>query len=133
MADNFGVLGTSTATVIGTGTIYTCPANRAAKVKIMGIMQGAATSDVGVLVNNMEVARTGAFGSNNYVYTNGGAGLLVAPAAAKPTGTSAAATVQPAAPIYYLSAGQTIQYTINTANLLAANMQVVGIEVDLTL
>jgi hypothetical protein len=132
MADNFGVLGSSVATVLGTATVYTCPANRAAKVKIMGLWQGAATSDLGMMVNNVEVARTGAFGASNYVYTNGGAGLLTAPGAAKPTGASAAATAQPAAPIYYLSAGQTIQYTVNTANLLAANCQVVGIEVDLS-
>jgi hypothetical protein len=133
MADNFGVLGSSSATVIGTATVYTCPANKAAKVKIMGLWQGGANSVVTVLVNNMTVATSGAITAANYVYTNGGAGLLTAPGATLPTGQSAAATVQPAAPIYYLSAGNTIQYTVATLGLQAANCQVVGIEVDLTL
>jgi hypothetical protein len=80
----------------------------------------------------VNVASTGAMTAANYVYTNGGAGLLAAPGAAFPTGQSAAATTQPGAPIYYLSAGNTIQYIVTTANLQAANCQVVGIEVDLT-
>jgi hypothetical protein len=132
MADNYGVLGTSTATVIGTATPYTCPANRAAKVKIFGSFQAGVNSVLTVLVNNVIVAVTGAMTTGQYTFTNGGAGLLSAPGAPLPTGQSAAATAQPAAPIYYLSAGQTVQYTVATANLLAANCQIVGVEVDLT-
>jgi hypothetical protein len=98
----------------------------------MGMFQGAATSDIGILVNGIEVARTGAFGANNYVWTNSGAGLLTVPNASKPTGASAILTIQPAPPIYYLSAGQTVQYTVFTGALLAANCQVVGVEIDLT-
>jgi len=132
MSDNFGVLGSSSATVVGTATAYTCPASRAAKVKIMALFQAAANSDVGILVNGVEVARSGAMTVNFYWFTNGGAGLFRAAAATKPTGASAAETIQPAAPIYYLSAGQTIQITIATANLLASSIQVVGTEIDLT-
>jgi hypothetical protein len=133
MADNYGVLGSSSSTVVGTATAYTCPANKAAKVKIFAMFQAGSNSDVGILVNTIEVARTGAMTAANYCYTNGGAGLLTAPGATKPTGQSAAATAQPGAPIYYLSAGQTVQYTIATANLTLASVQVVGVEVDLTL
>lgn len=132
MADNFGVLGSSTATVIGTATVYTCPANRAAKVKIMGSWQAGATSGITILVNNVVVSVQTALTASHWTFTNGGAGVVRASGVAAPLGTSAAETVQPSAPIYYLSAGNTIQYQVTTTNLLAANCQVVGIEVDLT-
>ena len=134
MSDNMGVLGSTTATVIGTNTVYTCPANKAAKFKIMGIMQFGASSDVGILVNAQEVARTGAMTAANYNWTAKGAGLFGGVASAtKPDGTTAAKTIAPCDVIYYLSAGQTVQQTVATANLTANNIQVVGIEIDLTL
>jgi len=132
MSDNFGVLGEVSGTTVSTHTAYTCPANKAAKVRLMGIWQAAANSDVGVLVNGVEVARTGAMTATHYVFTNGGAGLLSTPGASKPDGTTAGKTVQPADPIYYLSAGDTIQYTVTTTALTAGNLQVVGTEIDLT-
>lgn len=132
MSDNFGVLGSASALITGTTTAYTCPANKGAKIRIMAIFQAAANSDVGIVVNGAEVARTGAMTATHYCFTNGGAGLLRAPGAAKPTGVSAAETVQPAPPIYYLSPGQTVQYTVTTLALTAMNFQVVGVEVDLT-
>lgn len=132
MADNLGVLGEASALTVGTTTVYTCPVGKAARVKIQAIFQAAANSDVGILVNGAEVARTGAMTVNYYCFTNGGAGLLRTPGANKPTGVSAAETVQPAPPIYWLSAGDTIQYTVATLALLAMNIQVVGTEIDLS-
>ena len=41
MADNIGVLGSSTAVAVATATVYTCPANKAAKFRIMGMFQGS--------------------------------------------------------------------------------------------
>jgi hypothetical protein len=132
MADNFGVLGSSVAVTVATATVYTCPANKAAKIKLYGSFTGGAGSTITVLVNGVTVALIAAMTSGHFTFTNGGAGLLRAASATAPTGASAAETVQPAAPIYYLSAGQTVQYTVGAAALLAANVQVVGIEVDLT-
>lgn len=133
MSDNFGVLGSSSATVVGTATAYTCPASRAAKIKIMALMQFGVNSDVGILVNGVEVARTGAMTTGNYQWTARGVGLFGGAAgAAKPDGLTAVKTVAPADPIYYLSAGQTVQIVIATANLLANSIQVVGTEIDLT-
>jgi|SRR5882672_7793056 len=131
MADNVGVLGSASATTIGTTTVYTCPVGKAARVKIQAIMQAGTSSDIGILVHSMEIARTGALTSANYWFTNTGAGLATVNAA-KPTGATAALTCQPAPPIFWLSAGQTIQYTVAVANLLAAAMDVVGVEYDLT-
>ena len=132
MSDNFGVLGEATDVAVATKTVYTCPSGKRAKVKLQAIMQAAANSDVGIIVNGAEVARTGAMTVNHYCFTNGGAGLIRAPGANKPNGQSAAETVQPAPPIYYLNEGDTIQYTVVTAALLAMNFQVVGTEIDLT-
>lgn len=130
MADIIGVLGEASALTVGTTTVYTCPVGKAAKIKLFGIFQSGVNSDVGILVNGVEVARSGAMTNLHYWFTNGGAGLMRAAATTKPTGASAAETIQPAPPIYYLSVGDTVQYTIATANLLAASFQVVGTEVD---
>src|SRR5262245_20154514 len=127
MADNYGVLGSSVSAALGIATVYTCPAGKAAKVKIMALMQFGSNSDVGILVNGIEVARTGAMTAANYQWTAKGVGLFQGAAgAAKPDGTTAVKTCAPADPIYYLSAGQTIQFTVGTATLQSMNIQVVG-------
>lgn len=130
MSDIMGVLGEASTLTVGTTTVYTCPVGKAAKVRLMALFQSGVNSDVGVLINGIEVARSGAMTNLHYWFTNGGAGLMRAAATTKPTGASAAETIQPAAPIYYLSVGDTIQYTVTTAALLAANAQVVGVEID---
>lgn len=131
MADNFGVLGSTVATVLGTATVYTCPANRAAKCKLFGYGVASGATQLDFLVNNVLVARTAAMAAGNFVYTNKGAGLIAA-AGVAPTGQSAAAVTSPSDVIYYLSAGQTVQIVIAGAVLTTSNWQVVGIEVDLT-
>ncbi len=130
MADIMGVLGEASTLTVGTTTVYTCPVGKAAKVRLMALFQAGVNTDVGILINGIEVARSGAMTNLHYWFTNGGAGLMRAAATTKPTGASAAETIQPAAPIYYLSVGDTIQYTIATAAALAVNAQVVGIEID---
>lgn len=131
MADNIGVLGSSTAIAAATATVYTCPANKAAKFRLFGALVATATpSNVSFLVNGVNIA-TVALGANGISITNGGAGLFRASGAAPGTGVSAAETAQPAPPIYYLSAGQTVQFTPSAA-LSSANIQVVGVEIDLT-
>lgn len=132
MTDKVGVLGGSTATVLGTATAYTCPANKAAKVRIMARFQGDTASQVAILVNGMEVARNAAMTTAHYNYTIKGGGMYAYAAgnAAAPSGLANALTVAPADPIYYLSTGQTIQFTVAGAALLANNVQVVGVEVD---
>lgn len=133
MSDKIGVLGEATATAVATATAYTCPANKAAKVRIMARFQGDTNSQVAVLVNGMEVARNTAMTNSHYNFTIKGGGFFAYAAgnAAAPTGLANALTVAPADPIYYLSPGDTIQYTVITAALLAMNFQVVGIEVDI--
>jgi|SRR5215475_13812195 len=132
MADNFGVLGSASVTTVATTTVYTCPAGKAAKFKIQAMMQFGSNSDVGIIVNGVEIARTGAMTAANYQWTARTVGLFAgAAAAAKPDGLTAVKTVAPSDGIYYLSAGQTVQYVVVTTAMTSINVQVVGTEVQL--
>lgn len=132
MTDKIGVLGEATATTVATTTVYTCPAGKSAKLRLMAVFQGGANSQVAVLVNGMEVARNTVMTVNHYNYTIKGGGLFAYAAgnAAAATGLANALTVAPADPIYYLNAGDTIQYTVITTALVAMNFQAVGLELD---
>lgn len=132
MADVIGVLGEASTTTLGTTTVYTCPAGKASKVRLMTRFQGDTNSQVAILVNGVEVARNGAMTANHYNFTIKGGGLLAYAAgnASAPSGLADALTVAPADPIFYLNAGDTIQYTVVTAALLAMNFQVVGVAID---
>jgi hypothetical protein len=133
MADTIGVLGSASATTVATTTVYTCPSGKAAKVRLMARFQGDTNTVVAILVNGMEVARNAVMTTAHYNYTIKGGGIYAYAAgnAAAPSGLADALTVAPADPIYYLSEGDTIQYTIVTAACLAMNFQVVGVEIDL--
>lgn len=132
MSDKIGVLGSSSAVVIGTATAYTVPVGKAAKFKIMFRMQGSAGAGttLDVLVNGMVVASVAAMTASYYVFSVKGAGLRCAEQAAAPTGIAAAATIAPADPVYELATGQTVQFTIGGANAIGMNFQVVGVEID---
>ena len=132
MSDKIGVLGEATSNVVATTTVYTCPAGKAAKVKLMFIAQGSGAGGtvISILVNGMTVATVAAMTASYYVFSIKGAGLRAAEQAALPIGTTTALTVAPADPIYYLNTGDTIQYTISGAAAISMNFQVVGTEID---
>lgn len=132
MSDKIGVLGESSATAVATATVYTVPANKAAKVRLMARFQGDTNSQVAVLVNGLEIARNTVMTTTHYNYTIKGGGLFAyaGGSASAPTGLANAVTVAPADPIYYLNAGDTIQFTVVTAALFAMSFQVVGTEID---
>lgn len=132
MSDTIGVLGRATATAVATATVYTCPAGKKAKCKLFMRFQGDTNSVVAVLVNGMEIARNTVMTASHYNYTIKGGGLFAYASgnATPPTGLANALTAAPADSIFYLNAGDTIQYTVVTAALLAMNCQVVGIEID---
>lgn len=132
MADKVGVLGEATATTVATTTVYTCPANKTAKCRLMCRFQGGTNSVVAVLVNGVEVARNTVMTDLHYNYTIKGGGLFAYASgnAAAPTGLANALTVAPADAIFYLNAGDTIQYTVITQALYSMNFQVVGLELD---
>jgi len=132
MADQIGVLGESTTATVATTTVYTVPSAKAAKVKIMwsGASHGSTgTGDLTITVNGADVAVVLNMTAARYLHSN--STLLVNPeTAAAPTGATALLTVAPAPFEYYLSAGDTVTYTIGTLAMVAMNFQVVGTEID---
>lgn len=132
MSDRIGVLGEAATATVGTTTVYTCPTGKAAKGKWMFNLQGNAGggSIVEFFVNGMSVGRIAAMTASFFAFSIKGAGLRVAEQAAQPTGIGSGLTVAPADPIYYLNAGDTVQYVTSGAALIAMNAQFVGTEID---
>lgn len=131
MTDKIGVLGEVSGTTIGTHTIYTCPTGKGAKGKVQFRFQGGVSTVIALIVNGQEVARTGAMTTGHYWFTTGTAGAIgPATGATAPTGVAEATTVSPCGATFFLSAGDLVQYQVITADLLAANAQFVGAEVD---
>ena len=132
MADQIGVLGEATTATAATTTVYTVPSGKAAKVKIMwaGLSHASTgTGDLTITVNGINGAVVLYITAARYVHSN--STLLVNPeTAAAPTGATALLTVAPAPMEYYLSAADTVTYTIATLTMQAMNMQVVGTEID---
>tara|TARA_Y100000385_G_C13089178_1_gene637893 strand:- start:742 stop:1143 length:402 start_codon:yes stop_codon:yes gene_type:complete len=132
MADKIGVLGEATTATAATTTVYTVPSAKAAKVKIMWIGLShatTATGDLTITVNGINVAVVLNITAARYIHSN--STLMVNPeTAAAPTGATALLTVAPAPFEYYLSAGDTVTYTITTLTMQSMKIQVVGTEID---
>jgi hypothetical protein len=132
MTDKIGVLGEATTLTTGTTTVYTVPAGKAARGRIMWSGQSHAsnsTGDLTITVNGIAVAVVLNMTAARYLHSN--STLLVNPeTAAAPTGATALLTVAPAPFMYFLSAADTVTYTIGTDDMVAMNIQFVGTEVD---
>ena len=132
MADKIGVLGEATTATAATPTVYTVPSAKAAKVKIMWSGRSDASNadgDLTITVNGIAVAIVLNMTADRYLHSN--STLMVNPeTAAAPTGATALLTVAPAPFEYYLSAGDTVTYTVATRTMQALNVQVVGTEID---
>lgn len=133
MGDKIGVLGESSATGVGTTTVYTCPTGKMARGRIMfRLKAGAGGTDViEFFVNGCSIGKVAAMTADYYVFSIKGAGLRVAEQAAEPTGIGSGLTVAPADQIYYLNEGDTVQYAVSGEALAAMSCQFVGFEGDL--
>lgn len=132
MSDKIGVLGESSGVTVGTQTIYSVPANKAAKGKLFFRFTAGANTVLDILINGIIVATTVAMTSGRFCFSIGSDNILgVFNQAAAPDGTTAANTVAPSGVTYMLSAGDLVQYTVTTAALLAANAQFIGTEIDI--
>jgi hypothetical protein len=131
MTDKIGVLGEATTLTAGTTTVYTVPASKAAKVKIMYEVQGAAdaTTDFTITINGIVVMTHANITASNYLFSSPNA-LKEGPLAAQATGVDGDTTVSPAPSEYYLAAADTVTYTLGGSDALACNVQVVGTEID---
>jgi hypothetical protein len=132
MADVIGVLGEATVATAATTTAYTCPAGKGAKVRIFYQIQGAAdgTTDFAITVNGIKVMDLSNIAASEYAFSTPNA--LYDTSAALPTGVDGDTTGAPAPDEYYLAAGDIVSYTIGGTTALGMNLQVVGIEVDVT-
>jgi hypothetical protein len=129
MSDLIGVLGQSAIPDLGTSTAYTVPSGKAAKVKLMYRGVAGANSVLTVTVNGIVIFTTAALAAGNVSHSTT---LLEhnTQAASAVDGSSDAKTVAPGPKEYYLSAGDTVSYTIATLAFSAMNFQVVGVEID---
>lgn len=132
MADKIGVLGEATTTTAGTTTVYTVPASKAAKGKIFyrWDIPTDDTGDLTITVNGVAVSiRTNVTGSNaRFMFSN--STLLNHLVTQVPDGSTALLTASPAPFEYFLSAGDTVTYTLGGSDAVAMNLQFVGVEID---
>ncbi|MAG26369.1 hypothetical protein CMI47_12535 [Candidatus Pacearchaeota archaeon] len=133
MADAIGVLGEATTTTVGTTTVYTVPAAKAAKCKIQVKIEAHAANSTGdflVTVNGVVTFSHLNLPTTEIMWSNSTTALHDPSTSVDPDGTTAALTCCPGPAEYYLSAGDTVTYTIGTDALVACNVQVVGTEID---
>lgn len=132
MSDKIGVLGSSTVATATTTTAYTVPSAKAAKVQIQWSGTAHATNSTGdltITVNGVAVATVLNIAATKFLHSSDTL-MISAEETAAPTGKSAILTVAPAPFVYYLSAGDTVTYTIGTDAMVAMDFQVVGTEID---
>jgi hypothetical protein len=133
MAAKIGVLGETTTVTASTIAVYTVPASKAAKVRLMWWIQAPSTCRIRLLVN----------GATIFDDTSGGTEFTASAAAitAPATGVVLAftatdpipATTHVLSPLpvdYYLSAGDTVQLIIGAVDATTVRVQVVGVEDD---
>ena len=131
MSDKIGVLGEASTATAGTTTVYTVPSAKATKCQLMYLVQGAAdaSTDFTITVNGIVVMAHDNITASNYLFSSPNA-LKEGPLAALPTGVDGDTTLSPAPSIYWLSAADTVTYTLAGTDAISAKVQVVGVEVD---
>lgn len=132
MADIIGVLGSSTSASIATEIVYTVPAAKAARVKLMwlGLAGGDSNGDLTITVNGLAVATLINLVTVEFFYSTSTELVRDSSITTAPTGLTVDLTVAPAPFEYFLSAADTVTYTIGTTAMGSMNFQVVGAEID---
>lgn len=130
MSDIIGTLGESSAAVVGTQTLYTCPSGKAAKGKLMYRGVAGVNSTLAFTVNGIKLFQSAAITATHVVYTTTALIFNDAATDGAVNGSSDALTVAPAPKEYYLSEGETITYVIATADFASFKAVFVGTEVD---
>jgi len=131
MSDKIGVLGEGSTLTAGTTTVYTVPSAKAALVRIFYECKGAAdgTTDLTITINGIAVMVHSNITASNFLFSSPNA-IKEGPLSAQATGVDGDTTGAPAPIEYYLSAGDTVTYTLGGSSALAMNIQAVGTEID---
>lgn len=130
MTDILGVLGESAVAAQGTTTVYTVPASKTARVRIQYRLTAGASTTFRLLINGCEIFRTGALTVSNIYYSSNALVYNTGANDAAVNGTTEALTCMPYQREWFMSAGDTVQYVIGTADCGSLNVQVVGAELD---
>jgi len=88
-----------------------------------------ASTDLTITVNGIDVMVHANITASNFLYSSPNA-LKEGPLAAAATGADGDTTCAPAPIEYFLSAGDTVTYTIGGSTAISMNCQFVGTEVD---
>jgi len=143
MAAKIGILGESTATAIASATVYTVPASKAARVRLIW----ACEADTGAPTISFQI---GSPGSEQHITASLGGNIDffsgIATGATQKSGdvsalqatlgatlintTSDKACVVPFPYDYFLSTGDTVKYEVTAEALSDALVQVIGVEDD---
>jgi hypothetical protein len=129
MTDKIGRLARATVAAQGTTVAYTVPANKTARVKLMHRGIAGVNSTLAVLINGVQILLTAALTSGNASYTSS-ALMHNTGTVASVNGGSDATTIAPGPKEYFLAGGDTISYTIGTADFSSMFFDVVGAELD---
>jgi len=133
MTDQIGVLGEASVATAATTTVYTCPSAKAARVQIMVKLEAHAATSTGdflVTVNGMIAFSHLNLPATEIMWSNSTTALHDPSTSVEPDGTTAALTLAPGPAVYFLSAGDTITYTVGTLTFVNVQVQVVGTEID---
>lgn len=130
MTDKVGVLASATDATTGTHTIGTVPTGKAWVFKPMFLVQagGGGATVLKMTVNGCDIMQGQSYAASAYGWSS--SAILSNESATAPDGGSVANTVAPGPATYYASAGQTVTYNLATTAATAANIQLVGTEVD---
>ena|SRR5215469_6346037 len=129
MTDKVGKLGQAIIATQGTTTAYQCPAGKGAKCQVYFRGAAGTNSTLQITVSGIAILLTAALTAGNISYSTVAATHNTGAASAI-NGSSDSTTVAPGPRTFWLSAGDTISYTIGTADFSSMNFQVVGVEVD---
>lgn len=130
MSDKIGVLGRGTTSTQGVTTVYTCPAAKAAKLKVMYRGASGTNSTLKLTVAGIDVFLSAALTAGYVHYSANSLLYNVATAAGAVDATTEAKMVAPFTREYMLQAGDQVKYTIGTADFTSFQMDVIGAEVD---
>lgn len=133
MAAKIGVLGETTTVTASTIAVYTVPASKAAKVRLMWWISAPSTCRCQLVVNGATVfddtAGGNEFTASAAAVATPATGVVVAFTATDPIN----ATTHVLSPLpvdYYLSAADVVQLIISGTDATAVRVQVVGVEDD---
>ena len=136
MTDKIGILGqvvdATASRTIANHVAYTVPSGKAAKCQIMWSGKSGADSSgtLAIEVNGVTIAQSVALTTVEFFHSSTAQMFEDNSITAAPSGLSIALTPAMAPQIFYLSAADTVSYTIATTVMNNMQMMVMGTEID---